>query len=249
LSTPSLHQPVAELLTTHQVVELLRVDRTTVYRLVAGGHLPAIRVGKQWRFARAEVDALLGKKAAAGEPLAPPAEVRTTDAPLDLRSVPFASIQSLQDTVAELLGVMLIVTDMEGRIVTEPSNVCGYYRALAPTGGLDRLCDITWPKLAAALPLNPQFVQSSLGPLCTRGLIRVHNRLEGMLVAGCIAPDSWPPSDEVVSYAAGKAGVSLAKVTGHVEEVHRLSCADRQKVLNLIQRLADMVSQIIAEKL
>lgn len=239
----------AELLTTRQVQELLLIDRTTVYRMVSNGQLPAVRVGKQWRFARTEVDRLLQAKVTPGVARAGSWETPTEDAALVLRSVPLAGIQSLQDTVAELLAVMLVVTDMEGRIITEPSNVCGYYRALAPTGSLDRLCDITWPKLAAALPLNPQFVQSSLGPLCTRGLIRVHNRLEGMLVAGCIAPDNWPPSDEALGHAAAKAGVSVTDVNSHVEEVHRLAFGDRLRVLKVIQRVADTVSQIIADQI
>jgi hypothetical protein len=77
-------------------------------------------------------------------------------------------------------------------------------------------------------------------------LIRVHNHLEGMLVAGCIAPDRWPPSDDVLDFAAKKAGVPATHVNSHIGEVHRLSPADRQKVLDVIQRLADTVSHIIA---
>jgi excisionase family DNA binding protein len=137
--------PEAELLTTHQVRALLHIDRTTVYRMVDCGQLPAGWVGKQWRFARSNVEALLHRKVTAGT---------ASDAAPVLRNVSLAGIQALQDTTADLLGVMLVVTDMKGRIVTAPSNVFGYYRALARGGSLDRLCDITWPKLAAALPLS-----------------------------------------------------------------------------------------------
>ena len=41
---------MTDLLTTSQVQDKLRVDRTTIYRMVEDGRLPAIRVGKQWRF-------------------------------------------------------------------------------------------------------------------------------------------------------------------------------------------------------
>ena len=41
---------MADLLTTSQVQDRLQVDRTTIYRMIDAGHLPAIRVGKQWRF-------------------------------------------------------------------------------------------------------------------------------------------------------------------------------------------------------
>jgi len=40
------------LLTTKQVAEYLRIDKFTVYRLVAQGKLPAYKVGSQWRFNR-----------------------------------------------------------------------------------------------------------------------------------------------------------------------------------------------------
>jgi excisionase family DNA binding protein len=241
--------PVSELLTTRQVQELLQVDRTTVYRLVASGQLPAIRVGNQWRFVRAELESRVGVKDAPGASQVPSTEFRKAKADPAWRSVSLTGIQSLQDTMAELLGVMLVVTDMEGRAITQPSNVCGYYRALSQGGGMERLCEITWPKLAAAPSLKPEFVTSDLGPLCTRGLVRMANHLEGMLVAGCIAPDTWPPRDEVVRYAAGKAGASPAHTLRHLEEVHHLSEAERDRVLHVIQRTADIISQIIAEHL
>jgi excisionase family DNA binding protein len=38
------------LLTTEQVARYLKVDKFTVYRLVAQKKLPAYRVGNQWRF-------------------------------------------------------------------------------------------------------------------------------------------------------------------------------------------------------
>jgi excisionase family DNA binding protein len=240
---------MAELLTTRQVQESLHVDRTTIYRLVASGQLPAIRVGKQWRFTRTAVESWLQHNAA---PTAAPASTGAED-PEDAASVfahvSLAGVQRLQDVMAELLGVMLVITDMHGHAVTEPSNVCGYYQVLMRNEGLGRLCDVTWPQLAAALSLKPQFVRSQLGPLCARGFIRVENRLEGMLVAGCIAPDSWSPTDELLSLAASKTGVEPGRIASSVAAVHHLASADRERVLDTIQRIADVISQMIAERL
>ena len=47
---------MADLMTTNQVQELLQVDRTTIYRMVEAGELPALRVGKQWRFPREDFE-------------------------------------------------------------------------------------------------------------------------------------------------------------------------------------------------
>lgn len=44
------------MLTATEVADYLRVHVMTVYRLVQRGDLPAIRVGKRWRFRRDHVD-------------------------------------------------------------------------------------------------------------------------------------------------------------------------------------------------
>ena len=46
-------------LTTDEVLEYLKVNSRTVYRLIRSGRLPAVRIGRQWRFRRADLDAWL----------------------------------------------------------------------------------------------------------------------------------------------------------------------------------------------
>ena len=46
-------------LTTDEVLEYLQVNLRTVYRLIKAGTLPAVRVGRQWRFRRSDIDAWL----------------------------------------------------------------------------------------------------------------------------------------------------------------------------------------------
>lgn len=43
-------------LTTEEVLEYLHVNLRTVYRLIKAGKIPAVRVGRQWRFRRADLD-------------------------------------------------------------------------------------------------------------------------------------------------------------------------------------------------
>ncbi|HXG53661.1 MAG TPA: helix-turn-helix domain-containing protein [candidate division Zixibacteria bacterium] len=47
------------LLTTAQVARYLKVDRFTVYRLVARKKIPAFKVGNQWRFKKKLLEAWL----------------------------------------------------------------------------------------------------------------------------------------------------------------------------------------------
>ena len=46
-------------LTTEEVLDYLQVNLRTVYRLIKVGKIPAVRVGRQWRFRKRDIDAWL----------------------------------------------------------------------------------------------------------------------------------------------------------------------------------------------
>jgi excisionase family DNA binding protein len=50
-----------KLLTAEQVARYLKVDKFTVYRLVAQKKIPAFKVGNQWRFKKNLLDEWLEK--------------------------------------------------------------------------------------------------------------------------------------------------------------------------------------------
>lgn len=49
----------AQLLTAGEVADLLRVSTMTVYRLIRGGELPAVRVGRSYRVRQTDLDGYL----------------------------------------------------------------------------------------------------------------------------------------------------------------------------------------------
>jgi excisionase family DNA binding protein len=53
-------------LTTDEVIDYLQVNLRTVYRLIKAGKLPAVRVGRQWRFRKRDIDAWLDAQRARG---------------------------------------------------------------------------------------------------------------------------------------------------------------------------------------
>jgi len=74
----ALNFPTDEVfLTTEEVLEYLQVNLRTVYRLIKAGKIPAVRVGRQWRFRKRDIDAWLdsqrprGDRPAAAAPAAP----------------------------------------------------------------------------------------------------------------------------------------------------------------------------------
>lgn len=48
-----------KLLTVAEVADMLRINKSTVYRMAKQGRLPATRVGRQWRFRESVLEGLL----------------------------------------------------------------------------------------------------------------------------------------------------------------------------------------------
>jgi excisionase family DNA binding protein len=55
-------------LTTEEVLEYLQVNLRTVYRLIKAGKIPAVRVGRQWRFRKRDIDGWLDSQRPRGGP-------------------------------------------------------------------------------------------------------------------------------------------------------------------------------------
>jgi excisionase family DNA binding protein len=67
-------------LTTEEVLDYLKVNLRTVYRLIKARKIPAVRVGRQWRFRKTDIDAWLqtqgGVRPAAAEATPEPVEAQ-----------------------------------------------------------------------------------------------------------------------------------------------------------------------------
>jgi excisionase family DNA binding protein len=47
---------ISSMMTADEVCELLRIHRTTLYRLLKAGDIPAFRIGSDWRFQREAIE-------------------------------------------------------------------------------------------------------------------------------------------------------------------------------------------------
>lgn len=243
------------MLTAKDVQQLLQVDRSTVYRMAEDGRLPAVKVGKQWRFPVDQLQQLLGSQVDVLTQSTEPQEssvrpLSTSFEDTDLaKMLPLECVQLIQDSHAELLGVMLVVTDLEGKPVTTPSNPCGLFSAISEQPQAIQRCISSWHDLGQLLNIEPVFQRSHLGLLCARGLIRVGKELPGMVVAGCIAPQEWPPSAEQLSMMAAELDVQPHVLAGRLDQVHILSEEEQATVLASVQKVANIVAHIVQERL
>lgn len=239
---------MAEMLTAKEMQSLLQVDRSTIYRMAEAGRLPAIKVGKQWRFPADQVNSWLQIGGAANH-IVDASTAQTgghSDELADL--IPMECVQLIQDSFADLLGVMLVVTDMDGKPITRPSNPCGLFQAVSKVPHALERCIQSWHRLAVAIDLEPRFSESHLKLKCTRALVRDGIELKGMVVAGCVAPDNWPPSTEEVAIMAAEFDVAPEVLMDRLDEVHFLDDKQQQKVLNHMQRIANIIAHIICER-
>ena len=237
---------MADMLTSKDMQTLLQVDRSTIYRMAEAGRLPAIKVGKQWRFPGDLVQSWFKTQATSPMPLA-----RAGDdiPPNDFAGLlPLDCVQLILDTYADALGVMLVVTDIRGNPVTQVSHPCGLFSAISAIPNALQKCIQGWQALGAAIDLEPKFSPGHLGLLCARGMIRVGTELKGMVIAGGIAPDDWPPNTAEVKAIAAEFGVNSDLLTSHLNEVFELDEVERARILSFTQRIANVMAHIANER-
>ena len=236
-----------DMLTAKDMQRLLQVDRSTIYRMAEAGQLPAIKVGKQWRFPSDQVDYWLNGQTTATAPAPLPA---VDPAPVgDLAGLlPLDCVQLIQDSFAELLRVMLVVTDLDGNPITQVSQPTPFYNLLAETNHGHQVCQETWRVLGQTPALKPRFVPTLAGLLCARALVRHGNELKGMIIAFGIAPGEWPPDAAAISELAQFLDVDPASLDHAFEAVTRLTVAEQERVLTTLQHIADILAHIVTER-
>src|SRR4051812_18105281 len=95
-------------LTTEEVLEYLQVNLRTVYRLIKAGKIPAVRVGRQWRFRKRDIDAWLDSqrpRGGASRPAQPTAVPRAGTGGTRPRVLVVDDEASIRDLLAKTLAL------------------------------------------------------------------------------------------------------------------------------------------------
>ena len=211
----SMH-PAQRFLSAGQVSQMLGIDRSTVYRMAESGRLPAMKIGRQWRFPAEQIAALLEA----------PGDLAASAAPG--RRALLLSVQDalpLIELAAELLGVMMVITDMAGEPVTEVLNPCPWFSEHSGDPVVLTKCLAEWRQLADDPDFETRFCTGPLEFECARAFIRIGPQLVGMLVAGGLA-------------ASGRDERAL----------YRLSAERRARVLASLPTIAASVSRLAASQ-
>lgn len=240
------------MLTARDMQDLLQVDRSTIYRMAEAGQLPAVKVGKQWRFPAAGVNNWLasqGVAPATGTADQHPRPGHVSASHGDLASMlPLTCVQLIQDAFAELLGVMLVLTHLDGQPITQVSNPCRLYEVLARGEDGFQMCTQKWRELGQVPALEPRFAPSLAGLMCARALVRMGDQLKGMVVVFGVASPDWAPAPVDVQDLAGTLNLPAEQVHAAFDSAVRLTQEEQKKVLVTLQRIADILAHISNER-
>jgi len=118
-------------LTTEEVLEYLQVNLRTVYRLIKAGKIPAVRVGRQWRFRKRDIDAWLDSQRPRGggavrvSPATPARPASSTTRP---RVLVVDDEASIRDLLAKTLALAEHEVDVapDGRSALERMRMYPY---------------------------------------------------------------------------------------------------------------------------
>jgi excisionase family DNA binding protein len=205
------------MLTAQQVQDLLDVDASTIYRMAGDGRLPAVRIGRQWRFPADAIERLL---VPTGEPAATRVGAAGTDGPIAL---PVGLATALLETVSYALGVTMVVTDLGGRAITPVVNPAPALTQLLDDPAFAAACTVEWRGYADESHLAPRFRLGQHGFLCAHSLVRRGTSLVAMVLAGGIAPEC---SDD--------------------PDLFHLDADGRRRVLETLPRSAALLSRLVA---
>jgi len=213
-----------DLLTTKQLQDLLKIDRTTVYRMLKDGRLAGVKVGNQWRFPRADVEAQLMGDSFTGAEVTP-----QTDSPVfSTEVIPLNCIQSIQNMFAEMAGVGSVTTAPDGEPLTEISNCCHFCNLILSSESGRQACIASWRKLAKQSEYRPNFVNCHAGLQYARARIEMNGQLEAMIIAGQFyaQPPDTGEEEARVQHLANKHGLDAQELA---EAVQNLPVLDQHK--------------------
>ena len=104
-------------LTTEEVLEYLQVNLRTVYRLIKAGRIPAVRVGRQWRFRKRDIDAWLEtQRPRGGRGVAPAPLQRTAPAVV---GTPRVLVVDDEASIRDLLSKTLALAEYDVDLATD----------------------------------------------------------------------------------------------------------------------------------
>lgn len=242
---------MTDLLTTRQLMDLLHLDRTTIYRMLNDGQLPAVRVGGQWRFSREAVDAWLqqGNHKPAPVEAQVPKETPAIAPQLDSDILPLHCVQPIQEVFAQIADVGAVTTDLEGKPLTEFSNACAYCNLILATAEGRARCQADWKRLAEQQEPKPRLEKCHAGLTYARGRIEVEEKFIAMIFGGqFVVKEDTALMPNKIAQVARVCAVDEDALQQAAREIRVIEKARALKLLDMLLLVANTFCTIGAER-
>ena len=177
-----------DLLTTRQVINILKVDRITIYRMLQDGRIKGVKIGDQWRFQRAEVDRILGVDPTAPEPIQPKT---------DTSGFPTHCVQTVQDLFSDIGQVSALVIDAEGEPITQISHSCRYCQIIQQNLPGQAACRASWKEIAKQSKSGSRYFTCHAGLQYISAPILNNEKIAGYFLTGEFHWQTPDPREEV----------------------------------------------------
>ena len=232
---------MSPLLTTRQVQALLKVDRITVYRMLNDGRLKGVKIGKEWRFHRLEIEQMLGKPEIASP------EKDTEDV---LTEFPAGCVEKVEDLLGGILGIGVTTVTLSGEplnAIVNPSPFCQYI--LASSSGR-QACQAAWGKPAGEGGQKSAFHACHAGLTFLRCPIDLDGRTVAWVIAGQFRAAPLDPTQEsaMIESLAKHHKIQLRSLKEARQTVPVLSREQQAQVEAWTPRLSKTIQSILQER-
>lgn len=230
-----------DLLTAREVQDLLKIDRTTVYRMLKDGRLHGVKIGLHWRFPRAGVEALLG-----GAPHGEPETDGVSRRPQDV--LPLHCIQPIQNVFAEVAGVGAVTAATDGTPLTDVSSGCRFCELMLASESGRQACQASWRRLAERA--DPGLHTCHAGLQYASAPIDVDGEPVALLIAGQVyatAPDPMEAAQRV-QRLAGVHGIDPEALADAACSIPILEPRSRARLGGWLKSVATTFSTIAHER-
>lgn len=159
------------LLTAKQVIDLLKIDRTTLYRMLRDGRIKGVKVGSQWRFPKKDIDCLLI-----------PQDSTSGSGSRDI--LPLHCLQPIQEVFSDMIQVSAVTTDADGVPISKFSNPCPFCELIQSTKKGHFACMRSWKTIQFNQSGETSFAVCHAGLNYTGANIVMDNKKVAKVIAG-----------------------------------------------------------------
>ena len=165
---------MAEYITAKQVIDILKIDRTTLYRMLKESRIKGVKIGSQWRFSLDDINSLMEGKTT--EPL------QEQEGPKEI--LPLHCIQPIQEVFSDIMSVASLTTDHEGNPLTEISNKCNFCSMILSSEKGKAACLKSWKELKFSNNGKPVFNTCHAGLNYSGANINIDGEPAAKLITG-----------------------------------------------------------------